>query len=240
MVLILAQALRVVTFIVTTLPGPSEQCRPDSQSYNPPRDLYEVFFGITKFSAFGVGCGDLVFSSAMIFVLLCALTLQHYADDTPLLNAIKRFVWLLTALFGLAQIASRTVYTLDILVASYTVPLLWVACLRHVPDHVPAEFKEELHVPVWSCFCDPKSPAFNGATGSPAAITSLLTASASTSTSISTPNSHAASISVSISPSLSSSALSSSSLPLPALASSVANSSNVSKALLLVTNSAQA
>jgi len=143
MVLILAQALRVVTFIVTTLPGPSEQCRPDSPTYNPPRDLFEVFFGVSKFSLFGVGCGDLVFSSSMIIALLCALTIHHYADpESTVHTTIKRVMWILVALFGLAQIGARTHYTLDILVASYTVPLLWLACLRHVPDRLPAEFSE--------------------------------------------------------------------------------------------------
>ncbi len=244
---------------------------PDSALYTPPKSLYEVFTTI-NLNLLGVGCGDLVFSSAMIWVVLCALTITHYADDAPTpvplspasasaaasaassnspsaltltLNAsplsaspsascsplsdspsnavspaaltpspaslggsplsstasslsatpnhsaashvqysrswralgmalLKRWVWVVVVLFGafpslpppfltpafvcscsllgfgnrlmrlgLSQIAARTHYTLDILVAGYTVPLLWVACLKYAPTQRPPKSQSQ-------------------------------------------------------------------------------------------------
>jgi hypothetical protein len=52
----LAQGLRIVTFLVTSLPGPNYHCRPDSKEYDPPRGLYDIFARQDPFTH----CGDLV------------------------------------------------------------------------------------------------------------------------------------------------------------------------------------
>jgi len=67
--LVLAQTLRIVCFLVTTLPGPNYHCRPNSPDYAPPKTLMDIFGRQDAF----FGCGDLVFSSHTIFVVLCAL-----------------------------------------------------------------------------------------------------------------------------------------------------------------------
>jgi hypothetical protein len=89
----------------------------------------------------------LVFSSSMAMAVLCGLTVHHYADAASrTLTAVKFAVWLLVTAFGVSSIASRDHYTLDILVAVYTVPLLWLLCLKILPDRVPADFFEPIRV----------------------------------------------------------------------------------------------
>jgi len=132
-VCVLAQTLRIITFLVTTLPGPNYHCRPDAPDYNPPRDLYDIF---TRHDPF-THCGDLVFSSHTIFVTLCALTWHQYGR---MLNWRKITMWVVVVIFGGLVVAARKHYSLDVVVALYTVPLLWIAYDRFIPDKLPAEF----------------------------------------------------------------------------------------------------
>lgn len=132
-VCVLAQSLRVITFLVTTLPGPNYHCRPDSPEYNPPKRLIEIFVRQNGFR----GCGDLVFSSHAMFVVLCALTVQRYSDN----KWLKRVWWTCVVVLGGLVVAARKHYTLDIVVAWYTVPLIWIAYEYHFPDKLPAEFE---------------------------------------------------------------------------------------------------
>jgi len=128
----LAQALRIVSFLVTSLPGPNYHCRPHSKDYNPPEDLYEIF---TRQDPF-YHCGDLVFSSHTIFVMLCVLTWHKYGG----LEWYKQYaLYLFVPLFGGFVIAARKHYTLDVVVAMYTVPLLWIAYDQFFPDKFPPE-----------------------------------------------------------------------------------------------------
>lgn len=132
-VCVLAQSLRVITFLVTTLPGPNYHCRPDSPEYNPPKNLLDIFLRQNGFH----GCGDLVFSSHAMFVILCALIVQRYSDS----KWLKRVWWLCVVVLGVLLVAARKHYTLDIVIAWYTVPLLWIAYEHHFPDKLPAEFE---------------------------------------------------------------------------------------------------
>ncbi len=130
-----AQCLRCVSFLVTSLPGPNYHCRPTSLDYKPPRNPKEIFFNLDAF----YGCGDLVFSSHTTFVLLCALTYSRYSD-----HGIwwKRLAWVCVVIFGGMVVAARKHYTLDIIVAWYTVPLLWIAFERYFPDQIPQELMD--------------------------------------------------------------------------------------------------
>jgi len=131
-VCVLAQTLRIMTFLVTTLPGPNYHCRPDAPDYNPPRGLYDIF---TRHNPF-THCGDLVFSSHTIFVTLCALTWHKYAK----IGTLEKIVmWCLVIFFGSLVVAARKHYSLDVVVALYTVPLLWIAYDRFIPDKLPPE-----------------------------------------------------------------------------------------------------
>jgi len=130
-----AQLLRCITFLITVLPGPNYHCRPLSPDYNPPKDAYDIFFRQDAF----FGCGDLLFSSHTIFVLLCALTYTKYADP----SLLKKFIWVLVFFFGCLVVSARKHYSIDIVVAWYTVPLLWVAFDKYYPDRIPPELLDD-------------------------------------------------------------------------------------------------
>ena len=130
-VCILAQTLRVLTFLLTVLPGPNYHCRPHSAEYNPPRNYKDILFVMDAFK----GCGDLVFSSHTIFVLLCSLTLHKYTDH----RWVRRIVWTIAFIFGFVVVAARKHYSIDILIAWYTVPLLWIVYDMYFPDKLPHE-----------------------------------------------------------------------------------------------------
>jgi len=131
-----AQILRCITFLVTILPGPNYHCRPQSPDYNPPRAFADFFFRPDAF----YGCGDLVFSSHTIFVLLCTLTYTKFADCVW----TKRSMWLLVVIFGILVVSARKHYSVDIIVAWYTVPLLWVAYERFFPEKIPQDILLEM------------------------------------------------------------------------------------------------
>lgn len=128
----LAQALRIVSFLVTSLPGPNYHCRPNSKHYDPPTGLYDIFTSQDPFTH----CGDLVFSSHTIFAVLCVLTWNKYAN-LSLLQRLASVLFL--PVIGLLIIAARKHYTLDVVVAWYTVPLLWIAHEKYYPDTIPPE-----------------------------------------------------------------------------------------------------
>jgi hypothetical protein len=136
-VLVCAQTLRIISFLVTILPGPNYHCRPGSAAYDPPTSLRDIFWRQDAF----FGCGDLVFSSHTIFVTLCTLTYTQYGRSTPL----KVVSWIVCFLFGLIVIAARKHYSLDIVVALYTVPLLWIAHNFFFSDRrlVPPSFVDD-------------------------------------------------------------------------------------------------
>jgi len=53
---------------------------------------------------------------------------------------VRRVVWLLVFFFGLLVVAARKHYSLDIMVAWYTVPLIWIAYDHYFPDKLPVDF----------------------------------------------------------------------------------------------------
>ncbi|MES1922096.1 hypothetical protein MHBO_003612 [Bonamia ostreae] len=70
---------------------------------------------------FFTGCGDLIFSSHTLIVLNIALTVRHYSES----KAVKIFVWALVIMLVPLIIAGRHHYTVDVVIASYVVPLVW-------------------------------------------------------------------------------------------------------------------
>ena len=122
----LAQMLRMASYLSTVLPAPAPHCRGDSGEYAPPEDALEIIFGVNVFK----GCGDLIFSSHTLLALTMSLTLARYVD----LTSLKVLVWLDTAFLALTTVAFRKHYTVDVVVACYTVPLLFIACEKWFPD----------------------------------------------------------------------------------------------------------
>lgn len=126
-----SQTLRVITFYSTQLPGPNYHCREGSKlaTLPPPNSVLEVF--IINFSR-GVlyGCGDLIFSSHMIFTLVFVLTYQKYGTR----RFIKQFAWLVAVIQSLLIVASRKHYTVDVVVAWYTVNLVVFFIDKKLPE----------------------------------------------------------------------------------------------------------
>ncbi|GMI21132.1 hypothetical protein TeGR_g6169, partial [Tetraparma gracilis] len=125
-VISLCQMLRSITFLSTILPGPADHCQDiDNEHYSPPTQ-YEVFY---RFDA-SYGCGDLIFSSHFIFTLTCALLVTHYIN----IKLITGIAWTLAATLFILVIASHKHYSVDLVVASYTVPLVWHFWLNYNKD----------------------------------------------------------------------------------------------------------
>ncbi|GFY93203.1 inositol phosphorylceramide synthase 1 [Actinidia rufa] len=118
--LVACQILRIVTFYSTQLPGPNYHCREGSKLATLPRpdNAVEVLLIVPRGILYG--CGDLIFSSHMIFSLVFVRTYQKYGTQ----RFIKQCAWLIVVIQSLLIIASRKHYTVDIVVAWYTVNLV--------------------------------------------------------------------------------------------------------------------
>lgn len=112
--LVVSQSLRIITFYSTQLPGPNYHCREGSTLATLPRpkNLLKVLL-INFPHGMLYGCGDLIFSSHMIFCLVFVRTYHKYGTR----RCIKQFAWLLAVAQSLLIIASRKHYTVDVVVA---------------------------------------------------------------------------------------------------------------------------
>lgn len=119
--LVASQVLRIITFYSTQLPGPNYHCREGSKLATLPRpdSVFEVLL-INFPRGVVYGCGDLIFSSHMIFTLVFVLTYQKYGSR----RSLKQLGWLLAVVQSLLIVASRKHYTVDVVVAWYTVNLV--------------------------------------------------------------------------------------------------------------------
>lgn len=129
--LVASQILRIVTFYSTQLPGPNYHCREGSELARLPRPESVLEVLLINFPR-GViyGCGDLIFSSHMIFTLVFVLTYQKYGTA----RFIKQFAWLIAAIQSLLIVASRKHYTVDVVVAWYTVNLVVFFLDKKLPE----------------------------------------------------------------------------------------------------------
>ncbi|KAG9155948.1 hypothetical protein Leryth_004175 [Lithospermum erythrorhizon] len=129
--LCVCQALRIMTFYSTQLPGPSHHCREGSKLARLPLPKHYLEFLIINIPQGALfGCGDLIFSSHMIFSLVFVRTYQKYGS----LRFIKRFAWLLVVTQSLLIIASRKHYTVDVVVAWYVVNLVVFFIDKKLPE----------------------------------------------------------------------------------------------------------
>ncbi|KAH9701529.1 phosphatidylinositol:ceramide inositolphosphotransferase [Citrus sinensis] len=125
------QMLRIVTFYSTQLPGPNYHCREGSKLARLPRPESVVEVLLINFPRGMIyGCGDLIFSSHMIFTLLFVLTYHKYGT----IRFIKQSAWLLAIIESLLIIASRKHYTVDVVVAWYTVNLVVFFINKKLPE----------------------------------------------------------------------------------------------------------
>ncbi|KAF5737204.1 phosphatidylinositol:ceramide inositolphosphotransferase 1-like [Tripterygium wilfordii] len=118
--LVACQILRIITFYSTQLPGPNYHCREGSKLARLPRPESVVEVLLLNFHGIGYGCGDLIFSSHMIFTLVFVLTYNKYGTQ----RCIKQLGWLIAVIQSLLIVASHKHYTVDVVVAWYTVNLV--------------------------------------------------------------------------------------------------------------------
>eukprot|EP00210_Caulerpa_lentillifera_P005838 g5582.t1 len=127
LVLAACQSLRIVSFLSTQLPAPNYHCRlgePSATMAWPDHWYEHLVFDPERQAAYG--CGDLIFSSHTTFILVGVLTYTTYGSFL----IIKIVVWILGAILSLLIIASRKHYTVDVVVAWYTVPLVFYTFYR--------------------------------------------------------------------------------------------------------------
>ncbi|XP_021820705.1 phosphatidylinositol:ceramide inositolphosphotransferase-like [Prunus avium] len=126
-----SQMLRIITFYSTLLPGPNYHCREGSKLARlpPPESALEVLL-INFPRGVMYGCGDLIFSSHMIFTLVFVRTYQKYGTK----RCIKQIAWLVAVIQSLLILASRKHYTVDIVVAWYTVNLVVFFIDQKLPE----------------------------------------------------------------------------------------------------------
>ncbi|KAG9147899.1 hypothetical protein Leryth_003495 [Lithospermum erythrorhizon] len=124
------QFLRIITFYSTQLPGPNYHCREGSKFARLPRpdNILEAFIIVPRGVLYG--CGDLIFSSHMIFSLVFVRTYQKYGTR----RFIKQCAWLLVVVQSLLIVASRKHYTVDVVVAWYTVNLVVFFVDKKLPE----------------------------------------------------------------------------------------------------------
>jgi len=139
-VLVLAQSLRILTFVMTDLPGPSPRCNIEPKRYDERLTTNDISLS-SLLGMFSRGCGELVFSSRMMLVVLFLLTIKKYGGKKIFLGI---FV-VLALLYSFLLIAARREYTLSIFMAWYVVPLLWIAYGKKFPDDgiEPANFMKQ-------------------------------------------------------------------------------------------------
>ncbi|XP_031286284.1 phosphatidylinositol:ceramide inositolphosphotransferase 3 isoform X2 [Pistacia vera] len=94
-----------------------------------PENALDVLF-INFPSGLMYGCGDLIFSSHMIFTLIFVRTYHKYGTK----RYIKQFAWLLAVIQSFLIIASRKHYTVDIVVGWYTVNLVAFFVDKKLPE----------------------------------------------------------------------------------------------------------
>ncbi|KAI3437763.1 hypothetical protein D9Q98_000210 [Chlorella vulgaris] len=136
MVLVTCQILRIISFTVTQLPAPNYHCRLGEETAV--REMPEHWWGhvvVDLGRQATHGCGDLVFSSHTTFVLTGVLTFTEYGETL----LIKIIAWIGVVFMGLCIVASRKHYSVDVVVAFYTVPLVFYTMHRRWTTKRPVQ-----------------------------------------------------------------------------------------------------
>lgn len=128
--LVACQFLRIITFYSTQLPGPNYHCREGSKLATLPRPDNLLEFILIVPQGVLYGCGDLIFSSHMIFSLVFVRTYYKYGTQ----RFIKQCAWLAVIVQSFLIVASRKHYTVDVVVAWYTVNLVVFFIDKKLPE----------------------------------------------------------------------------------------------------------
>jgi hypothetical protein len=123
------QSLRMCSFLITLLPSPAPHCQPGSTTWNPPTSAFEVFFTFDP----TYGCGDLIFSSHIIFGMCFTLATLMYLP-WPSARTLRTAVVAYQLAFALLVVAGKRHYSIDVFTACYVSPLVWSVLQTHAPD----------------------------------------------------------------------------------------------------------
>jgi len=127
MVLVVCQGLRIISFSVTQLPGPSFHCRAGELTATrawPEHWTGHIIVDVSR--QMSKGCGDLIFSSHTIFLLTGILAYNEYGSWI----FTKAIAWVCGCIVSVLIVASRKHYTVDVVIAWYTVPLVFYTLHR--------------------------------------------------------------------------------------------------------------
>ena len=128
------QLCRIAAFTATQLPSPAPHCQPGAATAQlPPPHGWRDYLLVDVARQVNRGCGDLIFSSHVTFVFVMVLTFQRYGAWRP----AKAAAWALLAANCVVIISSRKHYTVDVVVALFTVPLVWEAVGARLHDPPP-------------------------------------------------------------------------------------------------------
>jgi hypothetical protein len=133
MVLTVSVLLRVTSFIVTLLPSPGRHCAQSPEGdFDPPTGAKGV---LGDFNTDG-GCGDLIFSGHMMYGLTAACVISSYLPYWW----VRSVVWLMVFALGFVIVCQRSHYSIDVLVAWYTVPMVWITFRHFFPWDIKDQF----------------------------------------------------------------------------------------------------
>jgi len=132
--LCIGHTLRFMCYVSTAVPGARQHCQPGPEYITPPRGA-EIF----KYtSAIAPNCGDLIFSGHMFQGVTMLMAANQYLHAFVTLLSVRRSIVAGIVLVCLVQIytiiASRSHYTVDIVIACYTAVLLWTVLWDRWPD----------------------------------------------------------------------------------------------------------
>ena len=138
--------LRTASFIFTLLPSPSKHCEETLTSdihsgltFDPPLTVFEIFFKVGTDS----GCGDLMFSSHVMYCTIFACVVTHYSKS----RIFAGLLWAATFALCLICVAQRSHYSVDVIVALYTVPMIWLSLRFLLPWDIRKHFRFWLDQP---------------------------------------------------------------------------------------------
>jgi hypothetical protein len=154
--LCVAHTLRFFTYISTTLPGPADHCRLGAREHAmyQPTTLSEILTRETKGD--DLNCGDLVFSghvfqNVILSILVTSNVGRLYEWKWP-----RRYIPVAMWGLSIAQvplvISARNHYSVDVVVALYLAPLIWIALERF---YVSKQFERARRFVIIS---NPKTP----------------------------------------------------------------------------------
>ncbi|KAL4447517.1 hypothetical protein ABPG75_004736 [Micractinium tetrahymenae] len=126
-ILVSCQVLRILTFLSTQIPAPAPHCRAPEPTSNVPWPVWWQVIIVNVSRQASKGCGDLIFSSHITFLLTFTWTYAVLGHSLLL----KALAYAYTCATALCIIASRKHYTVDVIVAAYVVPLVFFHYRRH-------------------------------------------------------------------------------------------------------------